>query len=51
MSESSSFSVEKLALKYEIDPYTANICIQEALSRILEKEVISTDNGYAYYRV
>ena len=49
MSESSSFSVEKLALKYEIDPYTANICIQEALSRILEKEVISTDNGYAYY--
>ena len=49
MSKSSSFSVEKLALKYEIDPYTANICIQEALSRILEKEVITTDNGYAYY--
>ena len=49
MSKSSSLSVEKLALQYDIDPYTANICIQEALSRILEKEVISTDNGYAYY--
>ena len=40
MSKSSSLSVEKLALQYDIDPYTANICIQEALSRILEKEVI-----------
>ena len=49
MSNSSSFLVEKLALQYDIDPYTANICIQEALSKILEKEVISTDSGYAYY--
>lgn len=49
MSDSSSFLVEKLALQYDIDPYTANICIQEALSKILEKEVISTDSGYAYY--
>ena len=49
MSTSSSFLVEKLALQYDIDPYTANICIQEALSKILEKEVISTDSGYAYY--
>lgn len=49
MSDSLSFSVEKLAMKYDIDPYTANICIQEALSKILEKEVISTDSGYAYY--
>ena len=49
MSKSSSLSVEKLALQYDIDPYTANICIQEALSKILEKEVITTDNGYAYY--
>ena len=39
MSTSSSFLVEKLALQYDIDPYTANICIQEALSKILEKEV------------
>ena len=39
MSDSSSFLVEKLALQYDIDPYTANICIQEALSKILEKEV------------
>ena len=49
MSDSLSFSVEKLAMKYDIDPYTANICIQEALAMILEKEVISTENGYAYY--
>lgn len=49
MSVSSSFLVEKLALHYDIDTYTANICIQEALSKILEKEVISTDSGYAYY--
>jgi hypothetical protein len=49
MSDSSSFLVEKLALQYDIDPYTANICIQEALSKILEKEVISTDSVYAYY--
>lgn len=49
MSDSSSFLVEKLALQYDIDPCTANICIQEALSKILEKEVISTDSGYAYY--
>ena len=49
MSNSSSFLVEKLALQYDIDPYTANICIQETLSKILEKEVISTDSGYAYY--
>ena len=49
MSDSSSFLVEKLALQYDIDTYTANICIQEALSKILEKEVISTDSGYAYY--
>lgn len=49
MSDSSSFLVEKLALQYDIDPYTANICIQEALSKILEKEVISIDSGYAYY--
>lgn len=49
MSDSSSFLVEKLALQYDIDPYTANICIQEALAMILEKEVISTENGYAYY--
>ena len=49
MSDSSSFLVEKLALQYDIDPYTTNICIQEALSKILEKEVISTDSGYAYY--
>lgn len=49
MSDSSSFLVEKLALHYDIDTYTANICIQEALSKILEKEVISTDSGYAYY--
>jgi len=49
MSNSSSFLVEKLALQYDIDPYTANICIQEALAMILEKEVISTENGYAYY--
>lgn len=49
MSKSSSLLVEKLALQYDIDPYTANICIQEALSKILEKEVINTDSGYAYY--
>ena len=36
MSKSSSLSVEKLALQYDIDPYTANICIQEALSNQLK---------------
>ena len=41
--------VNELSIMHDIDKEVAITCIELALSKIIGKEVVSTDDGYAYF--
>lgn len=41
--------VNELSIMYDIDKEVAITCIELALSKIIGKEVVSTEDGYAYF--